>query len=334
MRAATALVALMAGCAASTVPPTLPSPPPRVPHGEPLRLSGELPPAPASAGPPGTLVEGRYEVCLDNGGRVSSVKPLESIAGADEAVISALHGWSWFVVHEEQAPSCFPTTVHLAVPSPSLISRQAGSGVFATIVHNVMAAPPQWLASAYAGKIVDGMYKVCIGETGLVQSVRPIAGVPGADDVFIAGLRASTWDLRVGPLAVAPFCFGAPVRLDQRNLPASVAVPPPLPDPPELARPEHGVSIVMLLHRVAGSFPHLPDELKLRLRDAGTVYASYRQCIAADGSVISVEPLHGIEGADRDAVAVLQKWRYEVRGPAGLGVCNPVALAYTITRGR
>ena len=321
MRAAAAL-ALLAGCATTSSPPPPASapPPPSLPvHVEPVRLSGELPPAPASAGPPGTIVEGRYEVCLDNGGRVASVKPLHGIAGADAAVETALHSWSWFVVFHETAPACFATTVRLAVPGQSRILRQAGAAVTANVVHNVMAPPPAWLTTAYAGQLIDGVYKVCVGDNGVVHSVRPVTGVPGADDVFIAGLHASSWDVLVGPLAQAPFCFAAPVRLDERHAAPSTDVPPPLPYPPEIARPERGVSIVLLVHKLAGDPP--PRALT----------GAYRRCIMHDGTVATVEPLPGAT-ADRETIDALRGGRYELRGPAGVGVCEVTAPAHAATR--
>jgi hypothetical protein len=35
--------------------------------------------------------------------------------------------------------------------------------------------------------------------------------------------------------------------------------------------------------------------------------------------------------ADREITSVLRNWRYELRGPAGMGVCEPVTMSWTVT---
>jgi hypothetical protein len=316
-----ALLALVAaGCAApKPAAPSMPAAAPPAPPVEaaPVRLFGELPPAPAGIAPRGSILEGSYRVCLDQAGRVHEVKPAPGIAGADDVIVPALRGWSWFVVTERAGPPCFAATVLLPVPDRSQITRAAGPGIFAPLHNPTHAHLPVWLRALYGGRMLEGMYKVCIGGDGLVERVRPLVSVPGADDVLMAGLRASTWDVRVGTLAQPPFCFGDPVRIDLRDMPASDATarPPSTPYPPAVAaRVEPGVSMVLHVTALDHAAPHVGAR------------ASYRYCFGADGAVATVEPIVPVPGNDREVLAALKRWQFDVQGPPGVGACSVARL--------
>jgi len=308
---ATTLAAIVAcgavGCGATattkplTTAPT-PTPTPQTLAVTPLHLGGDPPPAPASVGPPGTVVEARYRVCLGDDGRVRAVTPAPGLAAVDDAAGAALRGWSWFVV--TSAPDvCFVVPMQLAVPNASRLLRQATNGVHA---HATFTAPPNtpaWLATARAGQLVASSYKVCVGDDGLVQTVRAIAGVPGADDALVAGLRASRWDVVVGTLAQAPYCFAAPVHLDFTRVSAAngdSAVEPPTPFPASAGRAaQPGVSTIVRLR--SSTLPASPPRARV--------------CVNGDGSVATVDP----------PVSALAGVRYTLAGPPGVGFCADAA---------
>lgn len=307
MMRATTLVLVVAcgaavGCGAAATPK--PASAPAMPAATtllvaPLHLGGEPPAAPASLGPPGTVVEARYRVCLGDDGRVRSVTPAPGLAAVDDAAMAALRGWSWFVV--TSAPEvCFLAPMALAVPGASKLLRQATSGVHAHVAFAPPPRPPAWLAAARAGQLVESTYKVCVGDDGLVQSVRAIAGVPGADDALSAGLRASRWDLVVGTLAQAPYCFAAPLRLDFTRAAApndEAGRAPPTPYPPSAGRAtQPGVSTIV--HLRGSTLPPSPPRARI--------------CVNGDGSVATVNPPAGaLAGA-----------RYTLDGPPGVGFCD------------
>lgn len=303
--AALAAAAIAVDGCGTTAPATASAPPPATTSATtlavaPLHLGGDPPAAPASLGPPGTVVEARYRVCLDDDGRVRSVTPTPGLAAVDEAAIAALHGWSWFVV--TRAPSvCFVTPVELAVPGASRLLRQATAGVRAQVASAPVPRPPSWLASARAGQLVEASYKVCVGDDGLVQTVRAIAGVPGADDALTAGLRATRWDLVVPTLAQSPYCFRAPVRLDfSRPGVRRDETAPATPYPPNVGRAtQPGLSVVV--HVRGATLPPSPPRARV--------------CVAADGRIATVAP----------PSPALQAARYTLDGPPGVGFCDDVS---------
>jgi hypothetical protein len=332
MRAAALALVVATGCATTTRPAPAPPPPPRL-SAAPLHLSGELPAAPPGVGAPGSVVEAVYEVCLDDAGHVASVKPAPGLAAADEAVTEALEQWSWFVV-ARGARTCWRQRVPLAVPVAGRVLRQASSGVVGHALGGAAPRPAAWLASLYAGKVVDAVYKVCVGDDAVVTSVRSIVPVVGADDAIAATLRASPWEVVVGTLAQAPYCFAAPVHFDLRESQSGAALPPDLPYPLEAVHVGRGVSAVVHLTPLVHPSPHLPDAVKIAMaeRGGGEVAFTYRQCVAADGHVASVELLQPAVGHEFDAMAaVLREWRFSVAGPPGVGACQVQRTAFTVT---
>jgi hypothetical protein len=243
MRAPAIAIFIAAGCAAP--PPPVKSSAPAAaaaPTGATaLHLGGEAPAAPAGVGAPGTIVEAAYDVCLDDHGRVARVEPAPGLAAADVAVAAALRRWSWFVASNDARP-CWRERVLLGVPAVSRIVRQAGAVVVAHAAARPAAAPPRSLSALYAGRAVDGVYKVCAGDDGRVSSVRSVVSAAGADPYLMATLRATTWEIVVGPLAQPPYCFAAPMHLDFASAPRTGVIVLP---PPGTHATEPGLSIVV-----------------------------------------------------------------------------------------
>lgn len=238
MRRAALALALAACTPAATPPPATPPTAP-VADATALQLAGELPATPAGVGAPGSVVESLYDVCLDDAGRVARVTPAPGLPAADEAVVKGLARWSWLVVAHAPRP-CWRQRVLFGVPAEGRLVRQAGADTRGHSLARPTTAPPAALLALYAGRTVDGVYKVCVGDDGRAQSVRPVTSLAGGDDWAGAILRASRWEVVVGPLAQAPYCFAATLRLD------ASATPPQRGAPPLPARPrEPGVSIVV-----------------------------------------------------------------------------------------
>jgi hypothetical protein len=326
-------LALVSAACATAPPPKNPSPSPPIAERasvSPLRLSGDGPSAPPNLGPPGTVVEATYRVCLDDHGRVNFVAPAPGLAAVDELAMTALRRWSWFIVTSDERV-CFMTPVRLSVPSASRMLRQASSGVHAQLAFGPPPRTPPWVASRYAGKIIAASYKVCIGDDGMIQTVRPIAGVRGADDALIATLRASRWDLVVGPLAQAPYCFAAPMRLDFTNATPGDLPSPMTPHPSMVPTIEPGVSVVIRIRAelkrhdvyVTSDSPEIDRSVQ---SSGGHLFARYLRCVNSDGTVASVDPILPLPGDDRPFVAPLRAKSEQFDGPAGVGYCHDVLM--------
>jgi hypothetical protein len=237
--AALALLAVAAGCPPTPIPKATTTAA-AANDTVAIPLTVELPPTSTGVGTPGSVVESLWDVCLDDGGRVARVAPASGDA-ADSAIATALRRWSWFVVAAAPRP-CWRQRVLLGVPATSRIVRQAGGDVRAHALARPATPPSRALMTLYAGQTVDGQYKVCVGDEGQVQSVRPVRGIAGGDDWASAIVRATAWEIVVGTLAAAPYCFAASVRLESTVAPAKGTPSPP----PPSARPKQpGVSIVL-----------------------------------------------------------------------------------------
>jgi hypothetical protein len=241
MRAAALALVAVAGCAAPPPSRATTAAPAAAPTGATaLHLAGEAPSPPDGVGAPGTIVEADYDVCLD-GARVASVKPAPGLAAADEVIATALRRWSWYVASNDSRP-CWRERVLLGVPAESHILRQASADTTARAATRPAAPPPRWLSLVYAGKTVDGVYKVCAGDDGRVSSVRSVMSAAGADPYLMAMLRATAWEIVTGPLAQSPYCFAAPAHLDFTSVRREgVAILPPSGTHPK----EPGLSIVV-----------------------------------------------------------------------------------------
>jgi hypothetical protein len=188
-----------------------------------------------------------------------------------------------------------------------------------------------------AGKVVDAAYKVCVGDDGVVQSVRPLAPLVGGGDALAAALRASTWDVIVGPLAQAPYCFSAPIRIDLTRTtvpPADAAPAVPFPSTAGHAA-EPGKSIVMQ-RKLIGELPHLSDQLKIALAKAEVekLVVIYRLCAGPDGAVTRLEPVKPVPGDDPRFLEALRAWRFAMSGPPGVGFCETEKFNFAIHHGR
>jgi len=328
MRTAALALVLATGCATSpaTTPPRAVTNAP--PHPSPLRLAGDVPLAPDGAGAPGSIVEATYSVCLGEDGRVAALAPRPGLPAADEAVMAALRRWSWFGAPRAH---CFDQKVLLPVVSPGHLVRQASAGVVGKATAGPAPRLPKWLPALYAGSTVDAAYKVCVDDDAKVQSVRPLQSLPGADEALIASLAASTWEVVVGSLAHAPYCFASRARFDYRAPPNLDVVPPLAPYPPTAAVvTEPGVSVTPTLDNPQRQDPHLSDALKIALarRAIHELVVIYDMCVGPDGNVAELRPIKPVPGDEPGFIAALRAWHWNVLGP--VGACSPLRLVFTI----
>jgi hypothetical protein len=328
MRAATLALLVAASCASSQPPPpaTPPTQAPRAERHPPLRLLGEAPTAPPGIGAPGSVVEAVYEVCLDETGHVSRVMPSPGLAAADESIAAALRKWSWFT----SGKSCWHQRVLLPVPTPGRIVRQASAGVVGHATRGPEPLLPPWLPALYPGTVVESVYKVCVDDTAIVKSVRPLVATPGADEALIAALQASSWEVVVGSLAQPPYCFASHTRLDfTKSVPLDVAPPSaPFPTTATVAR-EPGVSVGPIGTLVNKPLPHLSDHLKIALSRGAhdtTLVVVYDVCFGPDGNVAELRPLKPVPGDEPAFLETLRSWR----SSPGLAFCMPVRLEFAI----
>lgn len=72
--------------------------------------------------------------------------------------------------------------------------------------------------------------------------------------------------------------------------------------------------------------PHLPDVVKAQRRGQ-TVTGSYKICIAANGTISSVETVMSIPGADENIAQTLHTWRYK---PQSIPICFVQFLEFVV----
>jgi hypothetical protein len=331
-RAAAIVVALACGCAAS---PPSPPPPPAVakapPRPSPLRLLGETPSLPATSGAPGSVVEAIYHVCLDENLRVAAIMPKPGLAAADEAAMAALRKWSWFGAGKNQ---CFEQRMLLPVPTQGHLLRQASASVVGKATAGPAPRLPKWLPALYAGNVVEAAYKVCVDDNAAVQSVRPLQSLPGADEALIAALQASSWEVVVGPLAHAPYCFASHARFDFKAPPNVDVLPPVSPYPAVAALvKEAGVSVSPGLSNVQPKDPPLSDVLRRELTRRGIreLVVIYNLCVGPDGRIGELRPIKPVPVNDPMLLESLRAWHFDVTG-ATAGACSPVRIRFNLDR--
>ena len=193
----------------------------------------------------GDVVRGTYRVCVDaESGRISELRPLEGIEGADDRIAFAMNTWSWLfqVPAPLRGSLCFQEELRFTVPdgaaraelaqadyTPSApIEFKARPGdapprsfVFRrSLVRGAWPSLPEALRERFAGFTLIGVYKLCAdGRTGRVSAVRPVVGIPEADLAITEAL--SGWRYEVTwPDLLQEICFVEQLRfaLERREL--------------------------------------------------------------------------------------------------------------------
>lgn len=172
-----------------------------------------------------TLV-GTYRLCLARDGGVQSVEVVAGIPEADESIVATLRGWRYRPL---PLPLCFqqnlafrvecrgsgrpatagagtsgtqPELASVASPGPGLPTVDVQESWFAE--HKISQgddprAPPE-LQQLSCGEQLRGRYRLCINQTGTVQSVTPLHVAFDASGQIAAALKS--WRFRPQPTAV------------------------------------------------------------------------------------------------------------------------------------
>lgn len=82
-------------------------------------------------------------------------------------------------------------------------------------------------------------------------------------------------------------------------------------------KPKVVPAIMIRKDKIYSADPHLPDVVKSQ-RHGQVVTGSYKICIAANGTILSVETVAGIPGADENIAQTLRTWRYK---PQPIPIC-------------
>jgi hypothetical protein len=73
--------------------------------------------------------------------------------------------------------------------------------------------------------------------------------------------------------------------------------------------------------------PHLPPPVLLQQKGLGDLHYPAYVCIDREGRVSTVQPFHGVAGADETIIATLRTWRYR---PQPIPICSVVELVFHI----
>ena len=137
---------------------------------------------------------GTYKICVDVDGDVVSVEPIQSIADGDATVISTLRSWKFKPLPIGLCSiSRFVFTIGAGPPKEPLPPNAQPSA--STNVVKLSGEPPH-LPDALKIKLkgtgrVTGVYQICVGRDGHVESVTPKLSITGGDEAIMTTLR--TW---------------------------------------------------------------------------------------------------------------------------------------------
>jgi periplasmic protein TonB len=102
---------------------------------------------------------------------------------------------------------------------------------------------------------------------------------------------------------------------------ASTAPPPPPLKPKNV--PPH----LLDAQAVYRPEPHLPDAVKLQRKGTGDSVFVAKLCVAQDGSMMRVDVMQGIPGADESITSTIRQWRYK---PQPIPVCFIANFVFTL----
>jgi protein TonB len=223
----------------------------------------------------------------------------------------ALHGAAaiglciWSFAHvEEIAPPMMMVTFFNAPPPPPPPPPPAGSGHKAERKKPVEVKPKQIVMPTEVPhtltqpqKKEEPEEKDDEGEAGGVQG-----GVKGG---VAGGVVGGTLGGTVGGVIGGQIGGTAPATVKPKN------VPPHALDSQALYKPD----------------PHLPDAIKLQRRGTGDAVFMCKLCVAQDGSIMRVDVMQGIPGADENITSTLRQWRFK---PQPIPVCMMTRFEFAI----
>jgi len=112
--------------------------------------------------------------------------------------------------------------------------------------------------------------------------------------------------------------------------PSMPVKPPESPPAPKIQEePSQALSMQIMagnIEPLQGEDPTLPEEV-LSVSHGQTLEGSYKMCIAADGTVLSVTPVAKIDGADQCIMDALKAWRFP---KVPLVVCKLQTLRFEV----
>ena len=200
---------------ATTTPPPKPTPKARnVPpyQLDQAKISGENPQLPdavkafyAMAG----QVSGLYKMCVDTNGDVAMVTAMQSIPDGDDAVIATLRTWKFKPQPDGAICSMQRFVFKINGGGPPPPEPRAASGRSGNDLVKVSGEQPHLpdrlkikLAHDHVRR-VTGVYQICVGHDGHVESVKPIQSIAGGDEAIMTTLR--TWTFQP-PQKVKTLC--------------------------------------------------------------------------------------------------------------------------------
>lgn len=242
----------------------------------------------------------RYRLCVKPDGHVDHVMAMQSLPAADEPIRKTLRSWRFaprgqaacslldlrFAL-EAEASYCAQRRKEWQFLSPQLVDavRTAGGAALPWPLQPALAA----------GQVRTAAYRLCYDATGAVAQAIAVRGLERGDSLILPKLR----EQRIQPLGI-PICTYQFMTFRG----------------PGPENPASGARILpaVQIRKEALSCPdpRLPDPVKARLRGQ-VVTASYKLCIAEDGSIGRAEILRGITGADDVILSVVAHWRYQPR---------------------
>lgn len=257
----------------------------------------------------------RYRLCALPDGSVDNVMALHQLPEADEDITKTLRSWR-FAPRSGVACSLLDLRFKLDAPADYCAERRNQWQFLAPqIADSVLltgrgALPWPLQPPLNAGEVRSAVYRLCYDAAGNVAQATAVRGLEGGDAVILPKLR----EQRIQPLGV-PVCTLRFLTFRGQE---------PLHSPPA-ARVVPAVRI--LKEAIVRPDPHLPDPVKARLRGQ-VVTASYKLCVAEDGSVNRAEVLRGIPGADETILNVVAGWRYK---PQPVPICFIQFFEYHIS---
>lgn len=267
-------------------------------------------------------VFGVYELCIQPDGSISSVEPVQSIQGADDALMGTLKTWRFkplsrrtcfrqqldFLI-DGGCPGGFPALSVPLLTKDEALPQRTGPLDEPTLPDSVRAAN-------LCGKFT-AVYRITIGNTGRVWANHRFGSRAG-ERAIIDTLQTWTFKPRLTPavfdhsVRFSVLCDGTEERLGPGGEVLSRSA----------AKHRIVAAEAMRAQKIStNDEPRFPQEAQRLLR-AGPLTASYFLCIGRSGEPESIEPIEPLGPAnqilraalapvDQSLLATLARWRFK-----------------------
>lgn len=253
-----------------------------------------------------------YRLCVAPDGSVSSAQPLHQDLVELANIKQTLQSWR-FAPRDRETCAIQSFTFRFA-PNPTYCATWKDAAPYldpliAKGLQRNSTNDPTWPKSdaqrapaVAAGEPQSAVYSLCVDKGGVVSRAAAVRGIPDADATILSALRRIEYLLPGIPFCTFYMLHSAPAAGAQASgqQPAKERTAAPKWIPANLIR-NQALSLPS---------PHLPERVKSSRRGQ-VVTASYKVCIATEGTISTVEPMRRSHEFDWEVLSTMYTWRYK-----------------------